>query len=200
MFHLSSLNRKVYQEDIKKEVVQLKEIKSGMNSARPYLYDKSVERPTKTLESGFNSITLVTAASFVIGGTLVNNLSLDFYGILLNYTEYLPVINDTASITNHTILLPNDLSNFPKSGSVLGGDIIQHFYRPTIETTHSLTNSLPNSFNPTIEPSILNSMYQFVMSNRNFAITFILVILAPMAAGCVGIISNGLNVFITNTF
>jgi hypothetical protein len=181
-------------------LAQLKEIKSGMNSARPYLYDKSVERPTKTLESGFNSLTWVAGASFVIGGTLVNTLSLDLYGILLNYTEYLPVINDTASITNHTILLPNDLSNFPKRGSVLGGDIIQHFFRPTIKTTHSLTNSLPNSFNPTIEPSILNSMYQFVMSNRNLAITFILGSFGALAAWCVGIISNGLNVFISNIF
>jgi len=170
-----------------------------MNSARPYLYDKSVERPTKTLESGFNSLTWVAGASFVIGGTLVNTLSLDYFGILLNFTEYLSVINNTASsITNHTIPLPNVMSNFPMSGSVIGNDIIQHY--SIIETTHSLTNSLPNSFNPTIEPSILNPMYQFVMSNRNLAITFILGSFGALTAWCVGIISNGLNVFISNIF
>jgi hypothetical protein len=180
-------------------LAQLKEIKSGMNSARPYLYDKSVERPTKTLESGFNSLTWVAGASFVIGGTLVNTLSLDYSGILLNFTEYLSVINNTASsITNHTIPLPNVMSNFPMSGSVIGNDIIQHY--SIIETTHSLTNSLPNSFNPTIEPSILNPMYQFVMSNRNLAITFILGSFGALTAWCVGIISNGLNVFISNIF
>ena len=70
----------------------------------------------------------------------------------------------------------------------------------TIETIHSLTNSLPNSFHPTIEPSIFNSMYQFFMSNKNLAITFGLVSFGALAAGCVRIIFNGINVFFTNTF
>jgi hypothetical protein len=92
------------------------------------------------------------------------------------------------------------MNNFPMSGSVLGGDIIQHLYRPNIETIHSLTNSLPNSTGPAVEPSILNSMYQSVMSNRNLAIPFILISFGPFTSGCVRIISNGLNVFFTNTF
>jgi NADH-ubiquinone oxidoreductase chain 5 len=50
--------------------------------------DKSVERITKTLESGFNSIMGVGPLSFVIGGVLVNTLSLDINGILFSYTEF----------------------------------------------------------------------------------------------------------------
>jgi predicted PurR-regulated permease PerM len=158
------------------------------------------EGTTIIIKSGLNTSVIVCTASFsfVICGTLVNTISYDFNGILLSYTEYLPVINNTAStITNHTIPF---LSDFPKSGSVILSNFTQHFYIPANEITHSLTNSLPNLFSPRIEPSLLNSMYQLVISNRNLAITFTLVSFGAFTAWCVGIISNGLNVFFSNTF
>jgi hypothetical protein len=169
--------------------------------------DKFEERPTKTLESGSNSITLVAAASFVICGTLVNTISLDFNGILLNYTEYLSttsgaastITNHTAStITNHTIPLPNVISNFPMSGSVPGGDIIQHFTRPTIKTIHSLTNSLPSSFSST--NNTLYSIYQLVVPYKFQAITFIMTSFAWYVARFANNMFKGLNILIRNIF
>ena len=129
--------------------------------------------------------------------------------MLINYTEYSPVINDIAqsTITKCTTMSSTmvdcntqlSISIEKLRNTVSNGNIIEYL-KPGTDTILSIPNSLPNSYSPKIIGSIGHSIYKLVVSNKLLAITFIMGSFAAFSALCANIIIERLNVFITNTF
>jgi hypothetical protein len=161
---------------------------------RAGLLIKSEKRgPTIILNSGFNSSVAVSTAKFVIGGTLVNTLTLSSGGSSINYTEYFPVVNEIVNtITTYTIPMLNNTLHFP-------------FRAENLTYLQSFSNHLPkifaHSFNSTFsDQSVFYHLYTLILLYKSYVVLFIGVFTLPVMSRCVNIIFKGFDTFMSNIF
>lgn len=138
---------------------------------------------TIIIYSGFNTSVTVYTASFVICGTLVNTLSLSCGNLFINYTEYLPVIQNIAleiPTFDNIIHLPFNFIN-----------------AECIQTSISAKNFSGN-FHIFNHITSYGGAVNLIKSNSIYIILLVGSFILPSIINLVSNILNGLDTFIIN--